>query len=272
MHSHNRTLIAKLGFADSDKKSPRHDLACQYVIEPEQLATLARLAWPQYSSPAPSGDEALAWYGAAMLLQCRICADGSVKRIGSLISDSVDVEAWARLDDVVSLCRKAQKSPLKYGPRSWCAPVAKSGRLETPIQKGIGQYTTTVGFVDAHATVMRHSYERLEISQARFNESEVQFGGEPERVAAKLCIEVKIGPVSAAEILRQIRFYAEYFHVDRVESPKWIAVTDFGLDADGVRMLRSHGVVHVRLGRGFEQYLEQREHGQADGAGDSPVL
>src|SRR6185437_3904215 len=35
MHSHNRTLLAKLGFADKDKGVPLHDLACQYLTSPE---------------------------------------------------------------------------------------------------------------------------------------------------------------------------------------------------------------------------------------------
>lgn len=32
-HSHERTLLSKLGFADPDKKEPRHDAACRYVSQ-----------------------------------------------------------------------------------------------------------------------------------------------------------------------------------------------------------------------------------------------
>jgi len=31
MHSHDRTMLSKLGFSDPDKKEERHDLACQYL-------------------------------------------------------------------------------------------------------------------------------------------------------------------------------------------------------------------------------------------------
>jgi hypothetical protein len=43
MHSHDRTLLAKLGFADPDKKDPRHDRACQYLALPENARRLAAM-------------------------------------------------------------------------------------------------------------------------------------------------------------------------------------------------------------------------------------
>lgn len=37
MHTHDRTLLAKLGFADLDRKDSRHDLACLYVSQTSVL-------------------------------------------------------------------------------------------------------------------------------------------------------------------------------------------------------------------------------------------
>ena len=40
MYAHERTLLAKLGFADSDRREPLHQLACQYLATPEAVARL----------------------------------------------------------------------------------------------------------------------------------------------------------------------------------------------------------------------------------------
>ncbi len=48
MHSHDRTLLAKLGFADPDKRGSRdHDLACHYVTLPGNLPKLVSLTLPK---------------------------------------------------------------------------------------------------------------------------------------------------------------------------------------------------------------------------------
>lgn len=40
-HATDRTLLANLGFADPDKKLPEHDIACQYIAQPENLHSIA---------------------------------------------------------------------------------------------------------------------------------------------------------------------------------------------------------------------------------------
>lgn len=40
MHASDRTLIARLGFADPDKRDQLHDLACQYVVQPAAVEAM----------------------------------------------------------------------------------------------------------------------------------------------------------------------------------------------------------------------------------------
>ena len=40
MYAHERTMLAKLGFADPDRREPLHQLACQYLATPEAIDRL----------------------------------------------------------------------------------------------------------------------------------------------------------------------------------------------------------------------------------------
>jgi hypothetical protein len=53
MHSHQRTLLAQLGFNDGDKKDIRHDRACQYLALEENAERLATLLHRYEHVPRP---------------------------------------------------------------------------------------------------------------------------------------------------------------------------------------------------------------------------
>lgn len=42
-HAHEKTLLARLGFSDPDRKEPLHDLACMYLSRPEAAGKIALL-------------------------------------------------------------------------------------------------------------------------------------------------------------------------------------------------------------------------------------
>lgn len=47
MHTHDRTMLASMGFADKDKKNPKHDLACLYLTRPEVMQAMSQwVRWP----------------------------------------------------------------------------------------------------------------------------------------------------------------------------------------------------------------------------------
>ena len=43
MHAHDRTMLARLGFADPDKSDSRHDRACQYLSMPSTIHRIVHL-------------------------------------------------------------------------------------------------------------------------------------------------------------------------------------------------------------------------------------
>lgn len=66
MHAHDRTLLAKLGFADPDKNNPAHDLACQYLAQPEQAERLISMSGVEKPTDRPTID---GWYSPRGLLE-----------------------------------------------------------------------------------------------------------------------------------------------------------------------------------------------------------
>jgi hypothetical protein len=68
MHSSDRTLIARLGFADPDKGDIRHDLACQYVAsDGNARKLLARVIDPKYYYHIRQNLESLKFRGQSFL-------------------------------------------------------------------------------------------------------------------------------------------------------------------------------------------------------------
>lgn len=200
-HSHDRTLLASLGFLDPDKREPLHDLACEYLSEPAQATRMARLAG------APETED-----------------------------------------------------------------VATVPTLEAQIAKGEGQYRTTVGFLDL----------RIE--------------WKTETAEGTVLVEVKIQPISIGDVLRQIALYRGHLKSVSLAAPvvlnkpvsaetfkdrlrelsgekrslgaaetvqdkgmSWFLATAFDLDAGQSQLIQQAGIVHVRLGDGFEKWFEERQ-------------
>lgn len=55
MHSHERTMLAKLGFADPDRREPLHDVACHYLATPGAVRRLIRCLAIEHG-PEPYAD------------------------------------------------------------------------------------------------------------------------------------------------------------------------------------------------------------------------
>lgn len=231
MHSHDRTMLAKFGFADVDKKLPLHDLACQYLAETEN----ARKIFELYILPD---------YGER-LRYLKTWEEGDRGYADGL---RVFVESSA-------LISFSKSSP----------------RFEIPISKGTGQYMTTVGFLDLGLNV--------ESSRVAETQKTIKFGYPPrtpppwraalpeeingnEKVVCEsvtfqstndffVAIEVKITPIAASEIIRQIKLYREYR-----SAHTWLCPTHFDLGKRDVDMLKSEGIHHIRLGAKFDEWAK----------------
>ena len=134
MHSFDRTMLAKFGFADLDKRNPLHDLACQYLIQPEVMTTFAEVTLNETSK------------------------------------EDYTVNSWER--------RIGERTRVVDNVEGW---------IEIPLNKGGGQYKTTVGFIDV---ILKCSCVLSEQGIASFSHSlrtlQVHLFGGLERLTAAL--------------------------------------------------------------------------------------
>jgi hypothetical protein len=217
-HTHDQTLLAKMGFGDPDKKLPLHDAACQYLCEP------------------------------------------------------------------------STQEGLKRRFTRWLDFKVERARLELPIIKGQGQYMQYVGFVDAclecrylsEETWPLREHERVVLlngknwlvrsAQEWFPEeavrAEVRYVGPGTQVTSKdwttlsLMFEVKINPVPLGDVVRQIKLYKAYSeHIQGHTGSQavWVLLTHYDLDETDVITLRNEGILHMKLGEGFDRFVEARK-------------
>jgi hypothetical protein len=227
MHAHNRTLIAKLGFADPDRKEPLHDAACRYLGEGNRPHKLAAMC----------------------------CPDALSRYIGLCGRDD-DQRRWG----------------------------AASAALEVPVSKGEDQYKQTIGFLDVVLSVRLESRAHLKMDKTelaksansllaqldaleRDNAYELAVAASPDGTAPewgpwiersipeRIAIEVKIGPTSYSEVLRQINFYREHaFGGDPLRKTPWVLAAAYDMNEKYVAALANEKVHDVRLGQAFRDW------------------
>jgi hypothetical protein len=134
------------------------------------------------------------------------------------------------------------------------AVTFEGGNVEVPILKGEGQYRQYVGFIDT----LIHG----RCASERKGNDDVWGPSEPERLFCG--VEVKIGATPVGDCVRQVKLYRAFS-----EAPAWVLATRYDLSKADVEHLRSEGIVHVRLGKGFEAFAERV---RASEKSDSPEL
>lgn len=281
MHAHDRTLLASLGFADPDKKNPRHDLACQYLALSENHEKLARLVVPAapknvtYQLPGnlPCGYpsvEATRTYTVSIgspILEWPITkGEGRYKSTIGFVdavlpfsrawTDDGRVSGWVVAEaveiEIDPLCfpehvRELAERLTGNEPDHWYSSVTV--RIETlaaDLRKGPPRE-----WVDIR---LRRRGDKIVAGVPTFRPYERPYSshGVGEWAA---CVEVKIGRAGVGDVLRQVALYRE--HTDGRHT-KWVLATPFPYDADDLATLRAADIAHVRLGERFEQWVARR--------------
>lgn len=265
MGAKDRSLLASLGFKDPDKGDNRHDIACQYMSQPKTLKRLVAMlehydsAWVENTD---TGKFELSLVGSAGSYY-RIAGDSEYATTGSF-------------DGNIS------------------TTLRSTANCEVVISKGSGQYRRTVGFIDVIANM---ASERLVEGMFTSQEPVRQPVPVPGRVSpffqppmsqlrpsfirpsalpietqkvtrhvrftqhlavTRIAIEVKIGRVFIGDVLRQVKLYRDLYE-DGPIIRHWVLATAYDILPADRAMLTAEKIAHVRLGKDFEEFVQQRD-------------
>jgi hypothetical protein len=256
MHAHDRTLLAKLGFADPDKANPLHDLACQYLAAPDISLAVVDAVFPEWRDEVGHFERNGVRYNrsidrevpAATVEKMISKGEGQYMTTIGFIDVILDITFRKRVvgyRDVIRRCH-GHSWTLKEMVASLGGPIC-STLPKTTLVRGSGP-----GPELYHLDYTEHDDEWF---QERLVEQD------------QLAVEVKIMPVSAGEIIRQINLYRGYYPVDN-----WAVVADFDIGRSGEDMLASEGISYLRLSDRFGAWVAEQERINAESPSESVAL
>jgi hypothetical protein len=259
MHSHDRTMIASLGFGDPDKQEPLHDLACRFLAQDDVMRKILGSLLHRWLEPKDSKD------GTIQVL-CHGCK-----------------------------CEKKETNghaPIRAKHRASSVMGRVQTSVECPLSKGDGQYRTTVGFIDLNAFFCIE--DRVIIEDFPDGKACVcKDCGRPAEACSnagdlmptdsrnyRMCLEVKIGKTSINEVIRQIKFYRDYVGIEHgnyvrklggrngetdadsrfgcvaAKDTGWLLATAWAVTQDEMDALKRENINHILLGDGFRSYCD----------------
>lgn len=265
MHSHERTLLASLGFQDRDKGDQRHDLACQYLRTQENALALFSRFLPD-----------------ALSLGAKL--EASIKKVEELRQRFAVPEWFAQKTrcirgedapgdpDVVAAKHHALEIYRSIGKRFFCTSVRLlKASVESHITKGRDQYRTTIGFADLILSFSAATVNITSLPEDSYYSSRdcndlfwypLRICRFPEDIT--FLLEVKIHPLPVGDIMRQINLYREYCRTDGT-----VIACAFPLPKDDIQSLLAERIHYIRLGARFEQFCEERKRASEGAAEDS---
>jgi len=221
-HAHDKTLLARLGFADPDRREPDHDLACDYLAD--RVNRLMKIILGN----APGAHSPL------------ICIDDS-DTYAFMGQASWDIHC-RRIDRETAISKGAGQYRTTIGFMDLSIEYEANLKI-----KGIRRKISSANTSTSSSFIRGADTWRL-----------WKCGGQEESGEWKinyawpiLGIEVKAQPVPSSEIIRQIRLYREY-----VRGLQWVAATCFPLTTREIAALNESNIRHVFLGDRFLAWKE----------------
>ena len=223
-HSHDHTLLARLGFADPDRREPWHDVACQYLTQPDIMAKVAAML-PHRK------------VGGSVSYKSEVGQiEGTVSSADVAVTGALEVQVFkgfGQYRTTVGFIDVALDIEFRW---------RVVGRLKPPPVKRHGRYEG--GSTDARAWIPETEIEQDWQPHEADNSARKAIG-----------IEVKAHPATAGDVLRQISVYREHWHADT-----WLLATCYPITAREAEALTQAKILHVQLDPArIATWAEQRD-------------
>lgn len=250
MHSHDRTMLAKLGFLDADKKNPHHDQACQYLTVPE----IASKAIEKAVKPLLSlkGKEST---GSRIESNFRFDPECFDSVVVSKTGFSAKVSTEVHL----------QKGEGKYATTIGFIDLIYDVELRLVLNtRSVRRYVKS-GVYDGLWTESHY----VDIPEPVLGSRTIGMGN------FRLLAEVKMEKVPIGDVIRQIGLYRSYLPSDDFYTcwadegiflPTALLIATWDITSEDYNQLKSKGIEFIKLGSKFFDWAEKsnREHFNAE--------
>jgi len=279
-HSHQQTLLAKLGFSDPDHKDHRHTLACEYLCKPEVLQKMGQVLFGAVPDPIQQPEAIILASGVGL-------PDGTIEVTGGWVeSQSAKTE--------IPVMNHTYSSKYYVGFVDVVASLSiKRWHLQkgTPITKEVDKYITCTNecpwcqigtpspsehliggqYIDCENKCdgcdrCAHEWSKYFPNEHGPNHTLQHKAREPDIVVARtiheyrclqdkadIIIEVKVTKCDPSDIVKQLKLYRQYM------PGYYMAVaTCYPVSQSTKDMFTREGIKHIFLGAGFEAYCAAR--------------
>lgn len=290
-HSHQQTLLSRLGFADPDHSDPKHTLACEYLCRPEVAEKIAKAVG--YTTIRPELPPDLTLEAASEEPSCQIeWASKVLARVEvPVVSEGYKSKFYIGFIDVSLLVYRSNirikhtqttHRVVEYEETKHCfykkCELCQSGHRPqvssdyygvTHVHKIYNKHTkgTDEHKCSQHPTCCKshvptiwpgekreHIYKQTkQIEDKKIYTHYYREGGYQDCVL----VEVKVKPCDPADIIKQLKLYREY-----VEAKRSVVATCYPVSQSTKDMFKREGIHHIFLGAGFEEYCKARRSEQ----------
>jgi hypothetical protein len=261
-HSHDKTLISRLGFSDPDKKDILHDVACKYLIQHENMVRLVK----SFSSRTHVSCKE---FDILHRISC------TVGEINDLIKKNNELVASILYDE--ERMNKAVVGGIAYyGKDHYLEKINKQKLNIEENNKSIEELkierkdkrdslSTFIQDIMQNKSIDHFDYVKWEIEKPLVGYTIAGFIDVAIFTSRfMVMVEVKIYPVSVNEVIRQIKFYEAHLNKERGDKNiKLVLAHAFVIsDVDREILLKSN-ITPLFLGDKFKQFAKDQENNKS---------